>query len=337
MSNHNIASLIRNFFEQHLAAERGLSPHTILAYRDTMKLLIQFSSTHLKKDCFDLSIENLGADVVKAFLNHLEQVRHNTIRTRNARLAAIHAFFRYVGGTDPRLMEISRAILFISFKRQICPVLGYLDREEVTHIFQNMESQKCRRRRDEALLRILYNTGARSQEIVSLDINHVRFVRPYSVLIHGKGHRERTCPLWPETVSVLKGYLEERQVRFSDRVPLFVNTKGNRLSRFGLRYIIAHWVGVAAQTAPTLLKRKISPHTFRHTTAMHLLQSGVDLNMIRSWLGHSSIDTTHGYVELDLEMKRKTLQSCQKFLPKSNKRGPSWQKSPDILAWLEKL
>jgi site-specific recombinase XerD len=284
-----------------------------------------------------LSIESLGSDTVKAFLNHLEQVRRNTIRTRNSRLAAIHAFFRYVGATDPRLMAISREILSIPFKRHTCPVLGYLDREEVTHIFQNMNSQKLQGRRDEALLRLLYNTGARSQEIVSLDINHVRFVRPYSVLIHGKGHRERTCPLWPETVSVLKGYLEERQVKLLDRVPLFVNTKGNRLSRFGLRYIIAHWVGVAAQSAPTLLKRKISPHTFRHTTAMHLLQSGVDLNMIRSWLGHSSIDTTHGYVELDLEMKRKTLQSCQKFLPKSDKRGPSWQKRPDILQWLEKL
>jgi integrase/recombinase XerC len=177
----------------------------------------------------------------------------------------------------------------------------------------------------------------RAQELVDLNVNHVRFSRPYYARIHGKGHKERTCPIWLETVKALKTYIEDRSVRFTETVSLFLNAKGQRLSRFGLRYIIGHRVEKAARTCPSLLTRKITPHTFRHTTAMHLLQSGVDLNMIRSWLGHASIDTTHGYVEIDLEMKRKTLQSVEKLLPKTGKQLPSWKRDPSVLDWLSKL
>jgi integrase/recombinase XerC len=165
----------------------------------------------------------------------------------------------------------------------------------------------------------------------------LRFGRPYSVRILGKGRKERTCPLWKETVSAVKKYVESRSVRLTDAVPLFVNVEGNQLSRFGLRYIITHRVAEAAKSCPTLLTRRVTPHTIRRTTAMHLLQSNVDLNMIRSWLGHASIETTHGYVEIDLEMKRKTLQSCEKLLPSKGKRGPVWQRDKDILSWLSKL
>ncbi len=336
MSN-NLASHIQKFFEQHLISERALSSHTVLAYRDTLKLLLKFIAEHNRRSCVDLRVEDLKAETIRKFLTHLEQVRHNTVRTRNARLATIHAFFRYLASMDPRYLALCQTVLGISFKRQAYPVVGYLEREEVAHILRRIDHQNSNDRRDETVLRMLYNTGARAQELINLDVNHIRFSRPYLVNIHGKGHKERTCPLWPETVTVLKIYLEQRDVRLLDRVPLFVNARGQRLSRFGLRYIISHRVAVAAKSFPALLTRKIGPHTFRHTTAMHLLQSGVDLNMIRSWLGHSSIETTHGYVELDLEMKRKTLQSCEKLLPKSSKHGPSWQRNPDILAWLEKL
>lgn len=336
MSN-NLASSIRGFFEHHLVAERGFSTHTVLAYRDTMKLFLQFAAEDHWKSCLDLTVQDLTAETVRRFLAHLERVRHNAVRTRNARLAALHTFFRYLASLDPRFLAPCHAVLGIPFKRQAQPVLDYLEREEVLHIFRHIDRQQPQGRRDEAVLRLLYNTGARAQELVDLDVNHVRFSRPSSVRLHGKGHKERTCPLWPETVGALKAHLEERAVRLTDRGPLFVNAKGQRLSRFGLRYIITHRVAVAAKTSPTLLTRKIGPHTVRHTTAMHLLQSGVDLNMIRSWLGHASIETTHGYVELDLEMKRKTLQSCENLLPKPGKHGPSWQRDPDILAWLSRL
>ena len=203
-----------------------------------------------------------------------------------------------------------QAILAVPFKRQAHRVPEYLERQEMQNLFLQI-NQASLGQRDDALLRLLYNTGMRAQELVDLNVNHLRFSRPYSVRIHGKGRKERTCPLWKETVSAVKKYLESRSVRLIDTVPLFVNVEGNRLSRFGVRYIIAHRVAEAAQSCPTLLTRRVTPHTIRHTTAMHLLQSNVDLNMIRSWLGHASIETTHGYVEIDLEMKRKTLQSAR--------------------------
>ncbi len=172
---------------------------------------------------------------------------------------------------------------------------------------------------------------------MDLDVNHPRLSHPFSVRIYGKGRKERICPLWKETIHAIRNYLERRSVRFTDAVPLFLNVEGNRLSRFGLRYIIAHRVAEAAKTSPTLLTRRVTPHTIRHTTAIHLLQSNVDLNMIRSWLGHASIETTNAYVEIDLEMKRKTLKSCENLLPKSRRRGPSWQRNNDILSWLSML
>lgn len=171
----------------------------------------------------------------------------------------------------------------------------------------------------------------RAQELVNLDVNQLRFSRPYHVRILGKGRKERTCPLWTETVKAIKTYLAARPTRLDEAVPLFVNAEGNRLSRFGLRHIIAHRVAEAAKVCPSLFTRKVTPHTWHHTTAMHLLQSNVDLNMIRSWLGHASIKTTNGYVEIDLEMKRKTLQSAEKLSPGTESAGAPGRSAPTSL------
>lgn len=333
----NIASPIHHFFEEHLVSQRGLSPNTVLSYRDTLKLLLQFAVQHCRKSCTDLTVDDLTPKLVQQFLEYLGDIRKNGAGTRNARLAAIHAFFRYLATIDPRFLAHCQSILAVPFKRHSRHVLGYLEREEVLHIFRHINVQKSRGRRDDALVRLLYNTGARAQEIVDLNVNHIRFSRPYYVRIRGKGQRERTCPLWAETVQAIKGSVEDRHVRFSDNVPLFLNATGQRLSRYGLRYMVSHLVAIAGKTCPSLLTRTITPHTFRHTTAMHLLQSGVDLNMIRSWLGHASIETTNLYVEIDLEMKQKTLQACEKLLPKTGKKGPSWQRNPNVLEWLSTL
>jgi site-specific recombinase XerD len=337
MAKVEIATLIRGFFEQHLLAQRGLSGHTVLAYRDTLKLFLEFVGKQLRKTCTTLTLEDLTADSVRNFLGYLEHVRKNSVPTRNARLAAIHAFFNYLASIDPRHLAQSQAILAIPFKRQTYRVPVYLEKDEVLKIFANINGLTLSGQRDDALLRLLYNTGMRAQELVDLDVNHLRFSRPHSVLIHGKGRKERTCPLWKETISALKSYLEKREARLDDATPLFINREGNRLTRFGVRYIIAHRVSEAARTCPSLLTRRVTPHTIRHTTAMHLLQSNVDLNMIRSWLGHASIETTNGYVEIDLEMKRKTLQSSEKLIPKKAMAGNSWQKDDQLLTWLSKL
>ena len=337
MTKTDIGTSIHGFFEHHLVSQRGLSGHTVLAYRDAWKLLLQFACGDHKKNPTDLTLEDISADTVRRFLEYLESERNNGVRTRNNRLAAIHAFFHYLATTDPRLLAQCQSILAIPFKRGAARVPEYLEREEVLKIFSEISTHTLLGQRDDALLPLLYNTGMRAHELVSLDVTHLRFSRPYYVRIYGKGKKERTCPLWTETVKAIKLYLERRSVGLDDAGPLFVNAEGNRLSRFGLRYIVAHRVAEAAKICPSLLTRKVTPHTWRHTTAMHLLQSNVDLSMIRSWLGHASIETTHSYVEIDLEMKRKTLQSAEKLLPAKGKRGASWQRDQDILSWLAKL
>jgi site-specific recombinase XerD len=337
MANTDIAKPIRDFFDQHLLSQRGLSSHTVLAYRDTLKLFLKFVCLRLRTTCTTLTLEDLTADTVRGFLDHLERVRKNGVPTRNARLAAIHAFFNYLASIDPRHLAQAQTILTVPFKRHSHRVAEYLERDEVLKIFAGIDGRTLQGQRDDALLRMLYNTGMRVSELVSLDVNHLRFSRPYTVRIHGKGRKERTCPLWNETVAALKTYLEKRGVRLDDPVPLFINHEGNRLTRFGVRHIIGHRVSEAANTCPSLLTRRVTPHTWRHTTAMHLLQSNVDLNMIRSWLGHASIETTNGYVEIDLEMKRKTLKSAEKLIPKKATTRRSWQNDDELLSWLSKL
>jgi site-specific recombinase XerD len=238
---------------------------------------------------------------------------------------------------DPRHLAQCRAILAVPLKRQAHRVPEYLERNEIQSIFAGIDCHSLAGQRDDALLRLLYNTGMRAQELVDLDIHHLRLSRPLHVLIHGKGQKERTCPLWKETVDAIRGYLERRSVQSDANPPLFVNAADQRLTRFGVRYIITHRVDIASKICPTLLGKKVTPHTFRHTTAMHLLQSNVDLNMIRSWLGHASIETTNTYVEIDLEMKRRTLDSCAKLIPKNGKLKTSWQQNGDVLSWLSEL
>lgn len=334
MPTPDLPALIRGFFDQHLVSERGRSGHTVLSYRDTFKLLLQFAANDGHKRVTELVLADLTAGLVQRFLRHLEEDRHNGVVTRNLRLAAIHSFFRYLAIVDPRHLTHSHEIIAVSFKSRPHRVAQYLEKDEVQEVFRQIDCHTLFGQRDDALLRMLYNTGMRAQEVVDLDVRHVRLSRPAKVLIFGKGGKERVCPLWPETVSSLKIYLQTRSVRFTDAVPLFLNTDGHRLTRYGVRYIVSHRISQAAQRCPTLLTRPVTPHTWRHTTAMHLLQSNVDLAMIRSWLGHASIQTTNTYVEIDLEMKRRTLASVEKILPKPKSPGPSWRDNKDVLTWL---
>ncbi|HVU15524.1 MAG TPA: tyrosine-type recombinase/integrase [Candidatus Didemnitutus sp.] len=333
----DLGAAIRGFFEHHLVSQRGLSAHTVLAYRDTMKLLLEFTCQLRHRPVTVLEVGDLTNETVRRFLEHLEHVRHNSIPTRNLRLAAIHSFFRYLAVTDPRYLDHCQSILLVPFKRRPHRVPEFLDRDEVQHIFRGINVSTPLGRRDDALLRLLYNTGMRAHEIVSLDVNHIRFSRPYTVLIHGKGQKERVCPLWKETVDALKRYLADRNARLTDTVPLFLGVAGSRLSRFGIRYIVSRRVAVATKSCPSLRTRHVTPHTWRHATALHLLQSNVDLTMIRSWLGHSSVQTTHQYVEIDLEMKRKTLKSIEHLVPRSAGSTGTWKAGRDILAWLSAL
>lgn len=327
-----LARLLQDFFRIHLVARRNVSPHTLRAYRDALVLLLRFAAGGKGRDVTTLELTDLDRDTVLAFLDGLEASRGNSVRTRNARLAALHSFFRYVAAETPAVAAQCQAVLGIPFKRGDHGTVSCLDRAEVEHLLAAPDRKTRKGRRDVALLWFLYNTGARAQEVVDVRVADVRFSAPAQVRLRGKGRKERLCPLWPETITLLQQMLRDRRVADYASEPLFLSTAGRPLTRFGLRHIVRECVARAGATCPGLPAKGISPHTFRHTTALHLLQSGVELNVVRSWLGHASIETTHAYIEIDIEMKRAALAATSRPTP----GRPRWQ-NPNVLSWLEAL
>ena len=325
--------LVQSFFREHLIARRDLSRHTVRAYRDAIRSCLVFVAASASRDVASLQLDDLHRDALFAFLEHLESSRGNSASTRNARLAAIRSFFRYVASVEPDHAFLCHQILSIPAKKTPTRIVTCLDRDEIEHILGSTDRGTAKGRGEAALLQFLYNTGARAQEVADLDLAALRIEHPAQVLILGKGRKERLNPLWPETVELLRDTFRDRRVQPGNDAPLFVNARRKRLTRFGIRHIVSKVVAGARATRPSLAKRKISPHTFRHTTALHLLQAGVELNVVRCWLGHASIETTHAYVEIDMEMKRAALSRCSAPLTGGK---PSWIE-PNILAWLEAL
>lgn len=329
-----LARLLQDFFRIHLVARRNVSPNTLRAYRDALVLLLRFAAGRVGRDVTALELIDLDRDIVLAFLDSLEVGRRNSVRTRNARLAALHSFFRYVAAETPAVAAQCQAVLGIPVKRGEHGTVSCLDRAEIEHLLATPDRKTCKGRRDAALLWFLYNTGARAQEVVDVRVADVRFSSPAQVRLRGKGRKERLCPIWPETVTLLRHMLRDRQVAEDASEPLFLSTARRPLTRFGLRHIVRDCVHCASAACPILSTKGISPHTFRHTTALHLLQSGVELNVVRCWLGHASIETTHAYIEIDLDMKRAALAATSR--PTLGRLSPRWQQ-PHILSWLEAL
>jgi integrase/recombinase XerC len=329
-----LADLIQGFFRRYLITTRAVSPHTLHAYRDAIRSLLAFAATHVRSSVPELTIDDLGRDTVLSFLEHLEDKRRNAPVTRNARLAAIHSLYRFVGAEDPSCLSVCNQVLAIPYKRTPSRAVTCLAREDIEHLLASVDRSTALGRRDVAILQFLYNTGARAQEVVGVRVPAVRFDAPPQVRLFGKGRKERLCPLWPETVDLLHTMLKDRGVQPTDDTHLFVNATRRPLTRFGLGFIVHSRVAAAARSRPALAKIRITPHTFRHTTALHLLQSGVELNVVRSWLGHASINTTHAYIEVDLQMKRAAIKACEP--PGLSAAAPTW-KDPDLLTWLDGL
>jgi integrase/recombinase XerD len=329
---HPIAPFVHSFFHQHLAAERGLSPNTIVCYRDSLKLLLQFAASKLKTPIDKLAVEHLSADVVLAFLNDLESTRGNSARTRNNRLAALRAFFRHVARQEPLLLQPCQRLCQIPLKKTPHQCIEYLEDHEVRALLGSVDLSDRNGVRDYALLLLLYNTGARVQEIVNLEIKDVRQDAPPQVRLIGKGNKERVCPLWHETVRAIQTYLDTRRDEPHDAA-LFLNATAQPITRFGIGYIVSKYAKRAATTCPSLANKPVSPHLIRHSTAM--LQSGNAITVVKDWLGHADVNTTHGYVEINLEMKRKALQACK--APKSPPRPRRRWQDPDLLKWLDEL
>lgn len=330
-----LARSLRDFFAQHLPTARGLSPHTISSYRDSLVLLLRFTAQRLGRDVAILDVDALTPDQITAFLHHLETDRHNTAATRNVRLAAIHAFFRFVAFQHPIYLEQAQRVLSLPFKRTDHRSIEYLEYDEMSAVLAAVDRAAANGRRDYALLSTMFNTGTRVHEIVGVRACHLQLIKPYQVRLFGKGRKERTCPLWPQTAHVLRTLCGERQLDLGSDAPVFVNHRGQRLTRFGVRYILAKYLTRATARQATLAGKRLHPHSMRHSTAVHLLKAGVDLVTISHWLGHASLNTTNKYAAIDLEMKRAALARAKPIGTSPASRA--WREDPSILKWLEAL
>jgi len=331
-----LLSYVQYFFQTHLAQDRGLSANTIFAYRDTLRLFLEFVATLKSKPITKLALEDLHADAVLAFLKEIENVRKNSAVTRNLRLAALRTFFSYMITKDTLRVGQYQKVISIPLKKAPKPLMGYLEVQEVEAVLNAINQDSSCGQRDYALIKFLYNTGARAQEVCDLSVGALQLQAPAWATITDKGRKIRQVPLWTETSILLKTYLKNRAILDQAEAKLFVNSRGEKLTRFGIRHIIQTRIAKAIPQCSSLATKKIGPHTFRHTTAMHLLQAGVDLTVIKSWLGHVCLSTTHAYVEIDLEMKRKALSMCH---PIEDSKGLQQilKKNHDVIGWLKSL
>ena len=330
-----LAGALRGFLTEFVPCQRALSPHTLQSYRDSLKLLLKFAAGK-KGDPSQLTVAHLSVEKITAFLQNLETVRRNCAATRNVRLSAIHSFFRYLGGQHPEHLEQVQRILSIPFKRTGSREIHHLDFDEIQVVLKAVNVDATNGDRDVALLSLMFNTGARVSEIVGLQIADLRLIAPCSVFLRGKGRKERTCPIWPETATLLRRLIEHSDEPPSPSAPVFYNARGNRLTRFGIRLILKKYVTKAVSQQPSLKPKRIHPHSVRHSTAVHLLHSGVDLSTIAHWMGHVSVNTTNRYIAIDLEAKREALAKAKPLL-KARRRSIKWHKDRNLISWLTSL
>lgn len=329
------ATALRAFFAQHLPLTRGLSPRTVLSYRDTFVLLLRFLAARHGCDVVALELKHLETDDVLAFLDHLETKRKNSVATRNARLAAIHAFARFLATRDPERLEQAQRLLAVPIKRGPVRAVDYLEGDEIGAMLGAVSARRRDHIRDRALLLTLFNTGARVQEILDIREDDLQLDRPSFVRLCGKGRKERLCPLWPETVESIRNFLHTTPG--SDGLPIFRNHRGEPMTRFGIRYLLRRYAERARKSAPTIKAKRVHPHTCRHSAAVHLLRAGVDLVTISHWLGHASVETTNRYAAVDLATKRKALEQAGPVAGASEAQITTWRTDASVLGWLESL
>jgi site-specific recombinase XerD len=304
-------SLLESFFRHRMAMQRNASPATIISYRDALRMLILFAAERARCSPCALTIENLDRETVLAFLNDLETTRANTIQTRNARLAAIRSFFQHVGASDPASLGIAHRVLAIPIKRAHIEVTHHLTRNELDALIAAPNQQTPRGRRDRTLLLFLGRTGARVSEALSVNVCDLQLdrTRP-QVLLRGKGRKERVVPISADLVGALRVLITELGLGGDPSSPIFQGTHGERLTRFGATHVVRRAVATVRPAQPGLAQKVVSPHVLRHSLAMTLLQSGVDLLTIQAWLGHSQVATTHRYAAADVEMMRRGLDDA---------------------------
>lgn len=324
--------LVEAYFRGYLPQSRGASQHTVRAYRDTLRLLFKFLAKRRGGSVAQLTLDDLQVDAVLAFLSHLEAERDNSVASRNIRLAAIRSFFRHLVEHDlPRAGQYQR-VLSLPNKRAHLGAAQYLEPQDMKHLLVQPDRSTATGQRDHALMLFLYNTGARVSEALGVRLEHLSLASPPHVRLLGKGNKERLCPLWRETAAALGELVTLRNGLPTDRV--FRNRAGVGLTRDGVAYLLRKYMTIAARTSPSLRRRRISPHMLRHSCAVALLQAGVDITVIRDYLGHASIATTNRYVATNLQMKRDALEQFWSRSGLSSAHARPWRPKPDVLAYL---
>lgn len=336
MPDPTVGSVVRSFFEDYLKVQRGLRPASVKSYRDVLKLFLLFVGEDSHRKITKLSLQDLTSERVLRFLKHLEEDRANRIATRNHRLAALRTFFGYLARRVPEMLVEAERVGAIPTKRVSPPQTHFLERDEVQALFANLPREGPFGLRDRTLVLFLYNTGARVQEVAELRVENLKLSPPPSVQLHGKGDKWRTCPLWAETASALEQLIDQQT--HSPNRPVFESRRGSPLTRFGIYKIVRRHTAQLTRGTDAL-RWRISPHVFRHTTAVHLLDAGVELNVIRAWLGHVSLDTTNRYAEINTRTKEAALQACEPPSTASDgfPRRPVWRDDESLLRWLDSL
>jgi site-specific recombinase XerD len=326
---------VRRFLLEYLVVERNLARNTQKSYRDALQQFLPFIARSARRRIERLWVEDVSPARTRAFLRDLEKTRGCGIATRNQRLAAIHSLSRFIGLHSPEHLDWCGQIQTIASKKVAREPVGYLEKDELDALLKAPDRRTIQGQRDYTVLLFLYNTGARADEVAQvriddLDLGAVSNRDASSVLLHGKGNKARHCPLWPKTVDELR-VLIGRQTASQH---VFLNRRGQPLTRFGIHALVERYAIRMATQVPAAAKKRVSPHTIRHTTATHLLRSGVDINTIRAWLGHVCLSTTNVYAEVDLEMKAKALAKCE---IKNGKTKKPWRKNPGLMEFLRTL
>jgi integrase/recombinase XerD len=332
-NSESLLVLTESFFQSYLQRTRGASAHTVRAYRDALKLFFLFLASQKRKSVSDLGFEDIQSEAVLAFLDHVESRRGNSALTRNCRLAAIRSFVQHLLRQDVTRAGQYGRILAIQNKKALRRAAIYLEPEEARAVIEAVHRGGRDGERDHALLLLLYNTGARVSEALALRACDLRLEKPRQVRLLGKGQKERICPLWSETALAL------RQIIHVGRAEdfLFRNSRGAPLTRDGVAYLLGKYVRLAAANIPALRKRRVTPHVMRHSCAVALLQAGVDVSVIRDYLGHASVATTSRYITANLQMKRKVLEAFWNRAGLVPEAPHKWRPSPKLLAFLESL
>jgi len=336
MNPTNFAKYLTNFLSTYLSGQKNVSKNTIYAYRDTFKLLLKYCQEVRGIMIERISMDLLTTELIKNFLNWLEDERKCCISTRNQRLASIHSFFRYVQSEDPAGIYHFQQIISIPVKKAEKKIVEHLLPEVMKLILEQPDKSSKKGRRDLILLSVLYDTGARVQELIDIKVCDIRLDSPSVIALTGKGNKVRRVPLMKNTVTLLQIYLSENDLKqqWKNQYPLFINNQHNKLSKEGVSYILNKYVKMARATS-LIVPEHLSPHVFRHSKAMHLMQAGVNLIYIRDFLGHVDLKTTEIYARTDTETKRKAIENAYSDIISSDM--PDWNKDKELLSWLSVL